>query len=156
MELEEIRQQRLKKLAGLTEQGREPFGGKFLKDRSILDTLDNFKEGEAVSLAGRVMANRLHGKAAFLVQIVVILADEHWQMRLTRNRKRFVVRTFIPAVGSLSPLLSTLFPFTSILLHSGSLVNTGSHATQDEKTARNSPLFVKNTITATRPVDDHS
>ena len=66
MELDEIRRQRVKKLTDLAAKGFAVFGGKFAKDSEISQLLVNFKEGQPVNLAGRVIANRLHGKAAFL------------------------------------------------------------------------------------------
>ena len=76
---------------------------------------------------------------------------------LTRNRKRFVARDLIPAAGTLSPLLSTFFPSSSILLHNHSHVNTHPHATQEKKTARNSAFLVKPSVKprskGSKPVD---
>jgi lysyl-tRNA synthetase, class II len=66
MELDEIRQQRVKKLTDLAAKGFAAFGGKFAKENEISQVLVDFKEGLPVILAGRVIANRLHGKAAFM------------------------------------------------------------------------------------------
>ncbi|MDP1852766.1 MAG: lysine--tRNA ligase [Candidatus Omnitrophota bacterium] len=66
MEIEEIYNQRVNKLAELRGCGIEPFGAKFLKTSQIKIIKDNFKAGEAVSLSGRVIALRSHGKASFL------------------------------------------------------------------------------------------
>jgi lysyl-tRNA synthetase class 2 len=66
MELDEIKRIRLEKLNKLKEQGIDPFGGKYLTTGSIHDTLAVFAEGKNVSLAGRVMAVRSHGKVWFI------------------------------------------------------------------------------------------
>ncbi|MFH0763318.1 MAG: lysine--tRNA ligase [Candidatus Omnitrophota bacterium] len=66
MELNEIIQQRIDKLAALKEMGVSPYGspaGPYIK---IGDALKEFREGEKASFCGRIMAKRSHGKAAFL------------------------------------------------------------------------------------------
>jgi len=66
MDLDEIRQQRVQKIKDLSGKGIAAFGRRFAKGRNVGQILQTFKEGEEVSLAGRIIANRLHGKAAFL------------------------------------------------------------------------------------------
>ena len=59
---------RRKKVAeGWRDLGVSPYGGKFLKDTEAQEVTDRFEqlEGEDVSLAGRIMTIRSHGKASF-------------------------------------------------------------------------------------------
>ncbi|MEW6523712.1 MAG: lysine--tRNA ligase [Bacillota bacterium] len=58
---------RLKKLDDLRRQGVEPYGGKFETTHHTREIVDNFESlsGTTVSLAGRIMALRSHGKATF-------------------------------------------------------------------------------------------
>lgn len=84
-DLNELLRIRLEKLAEFKEQGIEPFGGKFNVDHKTKEILDNYEafEGQKVSLAGRIMAKRGHGKASFAnlqdstgqIQIYVRLND---------------------------------------------------------------------------------
>ncbi len=66
-ELNELLQVRRRKLDALREKGIEPFGQKFEADRYSTDILDNFEqiEGKEVTIAGRLISIRSHGKAAF-------------------------------------------------------------------------------------------
>lgn len=93
MELDQIRQQRVQKLEDLAKKGISAFGKKFSPDRTISQTLQNFQEGQVVNLAGRLMANRLHGKAAFLdiedvtgkIQLYIkqdMISPEGWEIFL--------------------------------------------------------------------------
>lgn len=66
MEIEEIYQQRLKKIAQLRAGDIEPYGCNFLKTSNIKPLKDNFRAGERVSICGRVMAIRSHGKTTFM------------------------------------------------------------------------------------------
>jgi len=66
MELNEIREQRVQKIADLAKQGIAAFGRRFAKEGNISEVLTGFQEGKSICLAGRIIANRLHGKAAFL------------------------------------------------------------------------------------------
>jgi lysyl-tRNA synthetase class 2 len=66
MEVDEIKSVRIGKLKNLLARGISPYGGRFLRSHSIAETLADFKEEKEVTLAGRIMANRKHGKAAFL------------------------------------------------------------------------------------------
>jgi lysyl-tRNA synthetase class 2 len=65
MEIEEIRKVRLEKLNHLRDSGAQPYGGRFEPTGTIAAELANFAEGREVVLAGRVMANRSHGKVIF-------------------------------------------------------------------------------------------
>jgi len=66
-ELNEIQKVRLKKLEELKAMGVAPFGKKFSISHSLQQIKDNFDEFEnqMVKVAGRIMAIRGHGKAAF-------------------------------------------------------------------------------------------
>jgi len=66
MELKEIRENRIEKLKHLKKKGIDPFGARFERTSSISEVLVDFKEAKAVSLAGRIIAHRSHGKTAFL------------------------------------------------------------------------------------------
>lgn len=84
-ELSEILQIRRQKLAELREMGIDPFGGRFEQTHHAKDILDNFEgfEDKQVSVAGRIMTKRGHGKASFAhiqdvtgqIQIYVRLND---------------------------------------------------------------------------------
>lgn len=65
---EEYYQERLKKLDALKEKGIDPYGHKFDGVMPIERVVADSKEGseEKVRVAGRIMAMRKHGKAAFL------------------------------------------------------------------------------------------
>ena len=65
MELNEIIQQRIEKLKSFKEAGIDPYGQKFNKTCSLKELLSSFKENEKVTLAGRLMAKRKHGKVCF-------------------------------------------------------------------------------------------
>ena len=65
MELEDIISQRVNKIKALKDKGVDPYPRKFSCSSSIGESLSNFKEGETVSLAGRLVAKRAHGKATF-------------------------------------------------------------------------------------------
>ncbi|MCD6407820.1 lysine--tRNA ligase [bacterium] len=60
MGVEEIRNQRIEKLREIEKRGIEPYGRKFEKKE-----ISEIKEGEVVKTAGRIMALRKHGGAAF-------------------------------------------------------------------------------------------
>jgi lysyl-tRNA synthetase class 2 len=65
---DELREARLTKLAALREAGIDPFGQRFPDTQRIGEVRESFVEDEekTVRVAGRVMANRKMGKAAFL------------------------------------------------------------------------------------------
>ena len=62
---EELIQQKQIKLKKLKEKGVDPYGGKYDKSCFINDLLQNTKEGDTVSTAGRLTAVRAHGKSVF-------------------------------------------------------------------------------------------
>lgn len=66
-QLNELLQVRRNKLDELRNRGVEPFGRKFEADHYSLDIIDNFEalEGKQVTVAGRLISIRSHGKAAF-------------------------------------------------------------------------------------------
>jgi len=66
-ESEQIEQRR-SKLGYWRSQGVDPFGSRFVRSHSAAEVLEGFEqlEGSDVSIAGRVMAFRGHGKASFL------------------------------------------------------------------------------------------
>jgi lysyl-tRNA synthetase, class II len=68
--LEEIRQERLHKLAVLKEQGIDPYPAKTIRDYSLADTISQFFELEinqtTVHLVGRVMSIRGQGAIIFI------------------------------------------------------------------------------------------
>lgn len=66
MEIEDIYTQRLKKAVLLRESGIDPYGTNFLFSSGIKALKDNFNAGALVSVCGRVMAIRSHGKTTFL------------------------------------------------------------------------------------------
>ncbi|PYJ34132.1 MAG: lysine--tRNA ligase [Verrucomicrobia bacterium] len=57
---------RRKKLEALRAKGIDPFGSRFEASGSIAEVRGQFKEGEAVRAAGRIMAHRDMGKSHFL------------------------------------------------------------------------------------------
>jgi len=61
-DIEKEKQAKLKEIEAL---GIYPFGGRYKVDCSIKESIDKFKEGKSVSLAGRLMAAREHGKTVF-------------------------------------------------------------------------------------------
>jgi len=66
MELNEIIQQRKTKLASLQAEGISAYPQVSPLHTQIGAELSNFQEGRKVSLCGRIMAKRLHGKVIFL------------------------------------------------------------------------------------------
>lgn len=65
MEIDELLKQRLDKLKFLKEKGLDPYRQKFSKLNCAQELRENFVEGKEVSIAGRLVAKRLHGKAGF-------------------------------------------------------------------------------------------
>jgi len=66
-DINELIRVRLSKLTEFKEQGIKPYGGKYERThmaKQILDDFENFQDKQ-VSLAGRLMAKRGHGKAGF-------------------------------------------------------------------------------------------
>ncbi len=66
-QLHELLLVRRKKMEALRDKGVEPFGQKFEADQYSQEIIDNFSalEGKEVTIAGRLISIRSHGKAAF-------------------------------------------------------------------------------------------
>jgi len=78
MEVDEIKKVREEKLKILREELHVlAYGGKFEVSGSAAETLEGFKEGNKVSLAGRLLALRSHGKVMF-----ADLKDQSGKMQL--------------------------------------------------------------------------
>ncbi len=65
MELDEIKRVRIEKHDQLKAAGILPYGRKFEATDSVANTLAHFADGKEVKLAGRMIANRSHGKVTF-------------------------------------------------------------------------------------------
>jgi lysyl-tRNA synthetase class 2 len=65
MELVDIIEQRKAKLKLFKDKGIELYPPKFERSHSLKELVDNFKEELSVSIAGRIVAMRTHGKACF-------------------------------------------------------------------------------------------
>ncbi len=61
----EILKERLEKIKEFRKQGICLYGGRFPVSDSIKHLAESFEEGKQVTLAGRLMAKRVHGKSAF-------------------------------------------------------------------------------------------
>ena len=61
----ELIKQRFLKLDAITAEGIYAYGGKYETTSTIKELKDSFEEGKTVSLAGRIMAARQHGKSLF-------------------------------------------------------------------------------------------
>lgn len=66
MELNELIEQRKEKLKSLADKGISAFPSVSISRINIAEALNDFQEGRKVSLCGRIMARRTHGKAAFM------------------------------------------------------------------------------------------
>src|SRR3989338_733935 len=64
-ETSELFNERLKKLDSIQGLGVEPFGGKFVKTRTIDALIQGFQEHQRVCTAGRLSAMRSMGKTTF-------------------------------------------------------------------------------------------
>jgi len=66
-ELNKLRAERHQHLEEIKERGLDPFGSKYQAENRAREIKDNFAEleGEEVSLSGRLMAVRSHGRASF-------------------------------------------------------------------------------------------
>jgi len=65
IEESELIKQRKSKLKNIIDAGMTVYGGRFILTSDIKTLKENFSEGKTVSLAGRIMASRFHGKSAF-------------------------------------------------------------------------------------------
>ncbi len=65
-EMKGLMAERLNKLKALRESGLDPYGGRYERSHMIKEAITPLEEGRRVSLCGRVMALRIHGKAKFL------------------------------------------------------------------------------------------
>ena len=67
MDLNELKKVRLEKLQELRDMGVDPFGSRFERDTDCNTVVDQFEvmEGQNVTVAGRIMSKRRHGKAGF-------------------------------------------------------------------------------------------
>ncbi len=81
MELNEIIQQRSDKLDAFRRAGMEPFGFRFERTGPISSVTQDFQEGRAVMLAGRLFARRRHGKVCF-----ADLRDEQGRIQLCARK----------------------------------------------------------------------
>jgi lysyl-tRNA synthetase class 2 len=61
----ELIQQKKAKLDAITKSGIYAYGGRFETNSTVKGITDNFAEGKTVTIAGRLMACREHGKAKF-------------------------------------------------------------------------------------------
>lgn len=66
METNEIKEVRINKLNALRAKGVDAYGQRYLRTHTIAQVLTDFKEEVPVNVAGRIMANRSHGKVHFL------------------------------------------------------------------------------------------
>ena len=66
MELDEIKNVRLEKLKTLTARGVDPYISRFERTAPIARILEEFSESKGVTLAGRLVAKRKHGKIFFM------------------------------------------------------------------------------------------
>lgn len=64
--VDDLKASRLAKLQHLRQKGIAPYGHKFPNIEATAHVLANFQEGRHVTVAGRIMANRKHGKVYFL------------------------------------------------------------------------------------------
>ena len=63
--LSDIEKQKVERLKEIQAKGIDPFGGKYKTDAPIENIKNNYEEGKKVSVAGRLMAVREHGKTVF-------------------------------------------------------------------------------------------
>lgn len=79
LELTEQMQIRINKMHELEEKGIDPFGHSFARTHNTAQIINDFDklEGQEVSVAGRVMAIRGHGKASF-----VVISDKEGQIQI--------------------------------------------------------------------------
>ncbi len=89
MEVDELKQVRLDKLNNLKELGITPYGHRFERSHALADVLNDFKEDQSVVVAGRIMANRKHGKVMFMD-----LQDQTARMQLFVKKDNLTEETF--------------------------------------------------------------
>ena len=77
METNEFKEVRIEKLNKLRAKGIDAYGQRYIRSHTIKDILSNFKEGEKIVTAGRITANRSHGKVHF-----ADLTDQSGKMQL--------------------------------------------------------------------------
>jgi lysyl-tRNA synthetase class 2 len=65
IEENELIKQRKAKLEDISKKGIYAYGGRYETTSTVKELKDNFAEGKVVSLAGRIMAARTHGKSSF-------------------------------------------------------------------------------------------
>ncbi len=67
IEINEVVRARLEKLERLVARGIQPYGGKYLRTHTSREIKDDFAalEGSTVSICGRILSKRVHGKASF-------------------------------------------------------------------------------------------
>ena len=65
MEQNEFIEAKRAKLELIKEKGIEPYGRYFKKDSDICKVLSDFKKGESIQTAGRLLTMRAHGKSIF-------------------------------------------------------------------------------------------
>lgn len=126
METNDILEERRAKLKLLKEKGIRPFGGKISEGIfPISEVLSNFKEAEKVTVAGRMIGKREHGKVIFFdvrdslakIQVYVkedILGKENFQLYegldigdlLVVEGELFKTRTGEPTIKALGISLS--------------------------------------------------
>lgn len=108
MELDEIRRVRLDKLKSLEDNGIAPYGARFSRSGPISDILENFEEEKEVTLAGRLMASRSHGKVVF-----ADLEDQSGRIQLFIKTQQVTVNGFEAVkaldIGDIIGVQGTLF-----------------------------------------------
>nr|MBP9855435.1 lysine--tRNA ligase [Candidatus Omnitrophota bacterium] len=65
MEVNEIKEVRIDKIKDLIAAGIDPYGGKFEASHTVHNVLKNFQAEQPIKIAGRIMAQRSHGKVLF-------------------------------------------------------------------------------------------
>jgi lysyl-tRNA synthetase, class II len=63
--MDELREQRIRKIGELSDRGIDPFGGRFLRSDEARDCHTDYREGKEVTVAGRLASIRGHGKTVF-------------------------------------------------------------------------------------------
>ncbi len=63
--MDELREQRIRKVGELADRGIDPFGGRFTRSDEAQDCHTGYREGKEVTAAGRLASIRGHGKTVF-------------------------------------------------------------------------------------------